>query len=404
MSVINKMLKDLDQRQQGHQLSNIAQHQVQYLGRKPSIKIWVSISLMSLLIGGVGVYGYQTFTQPQTADSIETSPKLTAASDTEAPIIQTQSETKPEVKQTMSETVNLTEPLTLSSNTAVKTPNGSANAEITTAEDLLPVANQNPQVEAVVSANAQSEKHEIAIEADEIVGAIQASAPKSTPESVPVKQSVDTPAIEPIKPAGKMAVTEVKLTPSQLAQKQLTLAIDAEKQGRLDKAIEYYGKALGFDPSLHNVRQQLAALHYGQGRLNNAEQVLQQAVLLYPQQFDFYLLLARVQQELGDVDLALASLAQIPDSHVLARQKWLAQTDLAQKQGQFSLAEQAYRQLLQQEPQQGKWWMGLGYALDSQQQFAKASQAYRTALSHSGLSAQATAFIEQRLSQLGDSQ
>ncbi|MCK7635454.1 MULTISPECIES: tetratricopeptide repeat protein [unclassified Shewanella] len=396
MSVINKMLKDLDQRQQGHQLSNIAQHQVQYLGRKHSVNIWVSISLMSLLIGGVGVYGYQLISQMP----VEPAPKFAAASETEVAIIPTVPEINAEAETITSEVVNVTEPLALSKKTVVKASNGLVNTEMPLDEGSHPVAKQNAQIEATVTANAQSEPQTIVTEEDEIVEAIQASAP----EREFVKPSVDTPTIEPVKPAGKMAVTEVKLTPSQLAQKQLTLATDAEKQGKLDKALEYYEKALGFDPSLHNVRQQLAALHYGQGRLNNAEQVLQQAVLLYPQEFEFYLLLARVQQELGEVDLALASLAQIPDSHVLARQKWLAQTDLAQKQGQFTLAEQAYRQLLQQEPQQGKWWMGLGYALDSQQQFAKASQAYRTALSHSGLSAQATAFIEQRLSQLGDSQ
>ncbi|MGL5407866.1 MAG: tetratricopeptide repeat protein, partial [Shewanella sp.] len=44
------------------------------------------------------------------------------------------------------------------------------------------------------------------------------------------------------------------------------------------------------------------------------------------------------------------------------------------------------------------------YALDSQQQYHHARQAYRTALTHTGLSSQATAFIEQRLTQLGDSQ
>ena len=127
-------------------------------------------------------------------------------------------------------------------------------------------------------------------------------------------------------------------------------------------------------------------------------------MLLFQQQLDFALLLARVQQASGQADLALVTLANIPDTHPLARQKWMAQSDLAQKLGQFSLSEQAYRQLLQQEPQQAKWWMGLAYALDSQQQFPQARQAYRTALGHRGLSAQASAFIEQRLTQLGDSQ
>ncbi|MGL5358177.1 MAG: tetratricopeptide repeat protein, partial [Shewanella sp.] len=138
--------------------------------------------------------------------------------------------------------------------------------------------------------------------------------------------------------------------------------------------------------------------------LSEASAVLAQGVLLYPQEFEFALLLARVQQAQGKGALALESLELIPDEHSLARQKWLAQTDLAQKQGQFALAERAYRQLLQQEPRQGRWWMGLAYALDSQQQYPKARQAYRSALTHAGLSPQAIAFIEQRLTQLGDSQ
>ncbi|MGL5907613.1 MAG: tetratricopeptide repeat protein, partial [Shewanella sp.] len=201
-----------------------------------------------------------------------------------------------------------------------------------------------------------------------------------------------------------MTVTEVSLTPPQLAQKQLALAKAAEGQGELRQAINHYQQALTLTPGLHAARKQQAALLYGQEQWSQASAVLAQGILLYPQEFEFALLLARVQQAKGDGVEALASLELIPDDHELARQKWLAQTDLAQKQGQFALAEQAYRKLLQQEPRQGKWWMGLAYALDSQQQYHHARQAYRTALTHAGLSSQATAFIEQRLTQLGDSQ
>lgn len=222
MSVINKMLKDLDQRQQGHQLSNIAQHQVQYLGRKHSVNIWVSISLMSLLIGGVGVYGYQLISQMP----VEPAPKFAAASETEVAIIPTVPEINAEAETITSEAVNVTEPLALSKKTVVKASNGLVNTEMPLDEGSHPVAKQNAQIEATVTANAQSEPQTIVTEEDEIVEAIQASAP----EREFVKSSVDTPTIEPVKPAGKMAVTEVKLTPSQLAQKQLTLATDAEKQ------------------------------------------------------------------------------------------------------------------------------------------------------------------------------
>lgn len=41
MSVINKMLQDLDKRQQGHELSNVTQPQVQYLARRRSSSHWL---------------------------------------------------------------------------------------------------------------------------------------------------------------------------------------------------------------------------------------------------------------------------------------------------------------------------------------------------------------------------
>ncbi|PIW59987.1 tetratricopeptide repeat protein [Shewanella sp. CG12_big_fil_rev_8_21_14_0_65_47_15] len=370
MSVINKMLQDLDKRQQGHQLSNITSPQMQYMGRVGhSKKSWL-IGVVCLLLGALSVYAFQGINKQ---DNVVSQP-------------QPQLEQQPQLQASQAQ----------------------ASQPIATTELASSVT--VPAVDAVVHAV------DIALPVDDPVAQVPvtgvALGPETEIETEPHPQSVaehkltptPEPIAEPVQAAGKMAVTEVKLTPTQLAQKQLIMAIDADKRADWSKAIEHYNKALNLDPSLHEARKQLAALYYGQGQLPDAAQVLQQGWLLYPQEFEFTLLLARVQQAMGDTESALTSLANIPDSHVLARQKWLAQSDLAQKQGQFTLAEQAYRQLLQLEPQQGKWWMGLGYALDSQQQFAQASQAYRSALSHPGLSMQATAFIEQRLNQLGDSQ
>lgn len=371
MSVINKMLQDLDKRQQGHQLSNIMSPQMQYVGRGGhSRKGWL-IGVVCLLLGALSVYVFQginkqtnVVSQPQPQPQLEQQPQ----SQLQASQLQPQAQASLPIATTVP----------------------ASPATVPAVEPAVPAVDSVAQVPVSDAAlgieiEAETETH-----------------PQSVEEYKPTP--MPEPIVEPVQAAGKMAVTEVRLTPSQLAQKQLLMATDADKRADWSKAIEHYGKALNFDPSLHEARKQLAALYYGQGQLPDAVQVLQQGWLLYPQEFEFTLLLARVQQAMGDTASALTSLANIPDSHVLARQKWLAQSDLAQKQGQFTLAEQAYRQLLQLEPQQGKWWMGLGYALDSQQQFAQASQAYRSALSHPGLSMQATAFIEQRLNQLGDSQ
>ncbi|MEO3735895.1 tetratricopeptide repeat protein [Shewanella baltica] len=445
MSVINKMLQDLDKRQQGHELSNVAQPQVQYLARRRSSSHWLLLCGLSLLLGGGAVYGWQFFmaepaeatassqaqeqhtltaqTEPvrmeslvskesspnvdaaaeplklataqkiaaaMTANSEEFEPSATEVASSQAPELgtakeaeyeqqaQSQPQQKPQADVSFALAADkvdtVSEPSHSQPNRAISSVRG---AEVTVAAPSALMMSERVSVAADNEGNASNGLNVLEVKAD------AGTTPKEQ---------------------GQMAITEVKLTPKQLAKKRFTLASEAERDGKLKDAISYYEQTLGFDPSMHEARKQLAALHYGQGQLAKASEVLQQGMLLFPQQLDFALLLARVQQAAGQADLALATLANIPDTHLLARQKWMAQSDLAQKLGQFSVSEQAYRQLLQQEPQQAKWWMGLAYALDSQQQFPQARQAYRTALGHRGLSAQASAFIEQRLTQLGDSQ
>lgn len=437
MSVINKMLQDLDKRQQGHELSNVAQPQVQYLARRRAPFNGLLLCGVSLLFGGALVYGWQLFmAKPAEATISAQTNGQNESTQTQIEPVQVDKITS---RQPSASVVVVEEPLKVA-----------ATQEFTTkSEELEPsvddvVLNQPQEFESEneVEQESQRQQDESSVLADDLVDTasepshsqsnrvtsnvrsaeVTSDAPSALMMSErasvaadnelnasnelkvqEVKADAGTNRLTP-QQQGQMAITEVKLTPKQLAQKRFTLANEAERDGKLKEAISYYEQTLGFDPSMHEARKQLAALHYGQGQLAKASEVLQQGMLLFPQQLDFALLLARVQQASGQADLALVTLANIPDTHSLARQKWMAQSDLAQKLGQFSLSEQAYRQLLQQEPQQAKWWMGLAYALDSQQQFPQARQAYRTALGHRGLSAQASAFIEQRLTQLGDSQ
>ena len=429
MSVINKMLQDLDKRQQGHELSNVAQPQVQYLARRRAPFNGLLLCGVSLLFGGALVYGWQLFMakpaeaiisaqtngqNESTQTQIEPVQSPVSVVVVEEPLnVATTQEftTKSEELEPSADVVVLNQPQEFESENEVEQESQRQQDESSAlADDLVdtssePSPSQSNRVTSSVrsaevtaaapSALMMSERASVAADNE-----LNASNELKVQE---VKADTDTNRLSP-QQQGHMAITEVKLTPKQLAQKRFTLANEAERDGKLKDAISYYEQTLGFDPSMHEARKQLAALHYGQGQLAKASEVLQQGMLLFPQQLDFALLLARVQQASGQADLALVTLANIPDTHPLARQKWMAQSDLAQKLGQFSLSEQAYRQLLQQEPQQAKWWMGLAYALDSQQQFPQARQAYRTALGHRGLSAQASAFIEQRLTQLGDSQ
>lgn len=437
MSVINKMLQDLDKRQQGHELSNVAQPQVQYLARRRAPFNGLLLCGVSLLFGGALVYGWQLFiAKPAEATISAQTNGQNESTQTQIEFVQVDKITS---RQPSASVEVVEEPLKVATMQEFTTKNEELEPSV---DDVVLNQPQEFESENEVEQESQRQQDESSALADDLVDTVSepshsqsnrvtssvrsaevtAAAPSALMMSErasvaadnelnasnelkvqEVKADAGTNRLTP-QQQGQMAITEVKLTPKQLAQKRFTLASEAERDGKLKDAISYYEQTLGFDPSMHEARKQLAALHYGQGQLAKASEVLLQGMLLFPQQLDFALLLARVQQASGQADLALVTLANIPDTHPLARQKWMAQSDLAQKLGQFSLSEQAYRQLLQQEPQQAKWWMGLAYALDSQQQFPQARQAYRTALGHRGLSAQASAFIEQRLTQLGDSQ
>jgi len=446
MSVINKMLQDLDKRQQGHELSNVAQPQVQYLARRRSSSHWLLLCGVSLLLGGGAVYGWQFFmakpaeatasaqvyeqhtltakTEPVRMESLvsnEASPNVDAAAEplklaTAQKIAAAMTANSEEFEPSASD-VALSQAPELGT---AKEAEHEQQAQSQSQPQQKPQADvslalADDKVDTVSEpSHSQPNRATSSVRSAEVTVAAPSALMMSERASVAADNEgnasnglndadAGTNRLAP-KEQGQMAITEVKLTPKQLAKKRFTLASEAERDGKLKDAISYYEQTLALEPSMHEARKQLAALHYGQGQLAKASEVLQQGMLLFPQQLDFALLLARVQQAAGQADLALVTLANIPDTHPLARQKWMAQSDLAQKLGQFSVSEQAYRQLLQQEPQQAKWWMGLAYALDSQQQFTQARQAYRTALGHRGLSAQASAFIEQRLTQLGDSQ
>ncbi|MGL4517324.1 MAG: hypothetical protein ACRCUH_11625, partial [Shewanella sp.] len=69
MSVINQMLKDLDKRQQGHQLRNIAPQQLQYAGQARASKSWILVSLISLALGALAVYVLQNWPHSSQAEA-----------------------------------------------------------------------------------------------------------------------------------------------------------------------------------------------------------------------------------------------------------------------------------------------------------------------------------------------
>ncbi len=393
MSVINTMLKDLDKRQQPHSLENMNVAPVQYRSTSSSKTPWVLLALVCVLFISGMAYNWELLTQ----NSVSVEPQIESTeSKTLAPA-------QPMVEQSSQlASVNNEDDEELGAPHLSAQPTASSVAKVA---DKIENETKVQVVKPVLaitqnSAPPVSEAQKIAKTAEnETIEKLTA----------PVVVRASTPVSQPKTRVGSMAITEVKLSNSQLAEKRFQLATQSEENGYLQDAIEYYLEALTLTPELHKARQRLAALYYGLGRLASASEILKQGVELFPQRFDFLMLLARVQQAGGEFQQALTSLDRIPDDASMSKQKWTQESSIAQKVKNYPLAEKSYRKLLQTEATQSRWWMGLAYALDAQTKYTTAIEAYQQALffrsvPEQGLSAQAVDYIENRLAQLGDSQ
>lgn len=403
MSVINKMLKDLDKRQQPHGIESMAKPQSAVMPQRQSKRPLVFACSLSLLLGGLVVYLVMEPALIGTATNHLAAQKNNAEQLPVTPKQNVGPSQKESIDSASMANASAAAPADVVGTLAVKEPKNEAvkEAKSKLASTDIELASVAPEV---VDTPTEEPIETVSPRAS----LVAKKAPVQIDEKQTATKSVSSMSIAPAKRGNQdrysgsnMAVKEVKLTPQQLAQKQMILANDAQQQGLHSDALTYYKAALSYNPALHQARRQAAALYYGQNKLSEAALLLKQGQLLFPQEYEYALLLARVQQSAGQNKQALSSLAQIPDTSPLAVKKWHQQSDLAQKEQNFPVAEQSFRQLAKNEPSQGRWWMGLGYALDAQKNYTEAKNAYNQALAQGNLSSQAQAYVDNRLVQLG---
>ncbi len=429
MSVIIKMLKDLEQHQQPgtdkppvQPAGEFVRPQIQYQSvaksRSPLISlIVVTVLLIPTLWFGVSMYrqaNIQMANQP-------TDSNASVTEDTQSSLASQPQDNGVAVdhKSTQISTEVLTQaPAQTLNQVPIQASTPEITAEVIEPTDRISelelsevstasvVNNETVNTQAVLASTVDAEKPNISVDhnsqnmasllnteltQDQITAQTSRFLPAEVPAEIPAAaKTVD------------MSVNEVVLSKTQMAQLQYRKAMDAEQAQRLDDAAGYYLEAIILQPSLHKARKQLVEIYFAQNNPTTAMRLLESGISMFPQQWEFYVILSQIQTAIKAYDEALTTVAMIPDSSSWARDKWIAQTDLAQNSKNFALAEEAYRNLLVSESTQSRWWMGLGYALDSQQKYPQAAQAYRSALSYEGLSTSAMTFIEQRLDQLGE--
>jgi len=357
MSVINQMLKDLDRRQQGSEGAAV------YVAPARQQGWW--LLLLTLMCGlALGILGWRSWLYWQQTRAVAAATEV-ATPDAVARVVAPLSQPEPGAVAAV---------LPLPSEEEVN--------EQEAAGEFYESANGAPF-------DASTDVDEVALTDEELQPELYAelAAEQQTVATAPRKPSV-------------LKIETVELSAKELALLAERKATTAMAKGNMRDAQDNYYDALAHDPYNQGAREQLAGLLYGEGRLSEARQLLEEGIRLDPQQADFRLLLARLAISEGQQQQALGWLSGYQPDLASNLDYYATWAGLTQELGQNADAANLYVKLLRQQPDQGRWWLGLGVAEDGQGHSQRALDAYRNAMLHGNLGDASTSWLEQRIGQL----
>ncbi|MDZ5634938.1 tetratricopeptide repeat protein [Janthinobacterium sp. GMG1] len=220
------------------------------------------------------------------------------------------------------------------------------------------------------------------------------TAQPAKPAAAPV---VKTPALA----ASERVIDGKQVTPQQRVENEYRRALAQLQGGRVSDAMLALQQTLQLDPRHQGARETLVRLLLEAQRPDEAARQLQLSLALDPKQPAQAMMLARLQLDKPNggaaaLDTLTRSLPYASDSGEY--HAFLA--GVLQREQRYREAADHYQLALQTAPDNSVWWMGLGIALQADNHPAQARQAFERAKGLQTLSPQLQAFVERKLVQL----
>jgi MSHA biogenesis protein MshN len=206
--------------------------------------------------------------------------------------------------------------------------------------------------------------------------------------------AADTPAAA----KGKRTAQGVQEAAPQRAEGEYRRALIALQDGRMTETVAALEQALRIDPGHEAARQTLVGLLIEAKRSDEAIRHLQAGLALDARQPALAMLLARLQIERGGSGIDTLT-RTLPYAGNNADYHAFLAGALQREQRHREAAEQ-YQAALRGAPGNGVWWMGLGMSLQAEKRNSEALEAFQRARASGTLSAELLAFVERRLQQL----
>lgn len=235
-------------------------------------------------------------------------------------------------------------------------------------------------------------------------------APRAAAATPAVVAAVPT---SPVKPAAAVTAKEAPATESSInkqprlptaaerAEADYRRGVQAQRQGLKDEAAARYQAALAEYAEHAAARQSLAALLIELRRYDEAEALLRKGIgiVLPAVRLASTLALARLKVERGQSAAALDLLLENAAAGERSADYQGFAAALLNRAGRQREAAERYQAATQLAPNDGRWWAGLGIVLDAEGKTAEARTAYQKASVLPGLPAELALHIEQRLRQ-----
>jgi MSHA biogenesis protein MshN len=402
MSLINKMLQDLEQRHADESTGRLPP-EVRAAPAPQGARPWIMIAaLCCIVLCGLAVWmglRPRAVSTPAAQQPVQAVPAVASATPVVVPAA-----APPE------------SPVASTPALSLKVDGDLSTASLS---QIPPMTESVAPTEQATKANKGTDKpnggqpvaaHNLAEPAQE-KGAQQANTQDKQVQIKPVA-AAQSPRAEPkalTDTVGKNAATEQSValnkqvkewTPQQKAENDYRKATTLIQQGRAQEASTLLEQVLQTDPSNASARQTLIALMLNAKRRDDAMHLAQQGLELDMRQTNFAMILARLQLDKGDQKAAIATLQRsLPASGSNAEyQAFLAA--LMQREGRHADAINLYEAALDKDPGNGVWWMGLGISLQADNRLQPAREAFMHARETASLSSELQAFVEQKIRQL----
>lgn len=216
-------------------------------------------------------------------------------------------------------------------------------------------------------------------------------------ETLPANLEELVPALPPSPPAPVLVKIKREPSKAERAETFFQESLTFIEKQQFEEAVQKLQESLALLPNHQLARETDVKLKFRLGRLLEAEQSLERGLAATPQHLPFIQLKARLWVEAGEPKKALSFLIKHQMLGRLNPDHLSFMATLYQQEGQNAEAIPLYQQALRIESHHWRSRMGLGIALEAEGRFEEALDVYKTASTHPELDKDSREFIEKRI-------